>query len=79
MMASFYYYDQDPSGFCFLVQITACYLNLTGATKFKYEKKNEKNSGRSSKMRPSCKWPIERFTHVTSIYANLWEQKKAFT
>ena len=28
-----------------------CYLNLTGATKFKYEKKNEKNSGRSKKMR----------------------------
>ena len=23
MMASFYYYDQDPSGFCFLVQIRA--------------------------------------------------------
>ena len=35
-----------------------CYLNLTGATKVKYEKKNEKNSGRSSKMTPSCKWPI---------------------
>ena len=24
-----------------------CYLNLTGMTKFKYERKNEKNSGRS--------------------------------
>ena len=23
MTASFYYYDQDPSGFCFLVQIRA--------------------------------------------------------
>ena len=23
MMASFYNYDQDPSGFCFLVQISA--------------------------------------------------------
>ena len=32
-----------------------CYLNLTGATKFKNEKKNEKNYGRSSKMTPSCK------------------------
>ena len=27
-------------------------------TKFKYERKNEKDSGRSSKMKPSCKWPI---------------------
>ena len=44
---SFYYYDQDPSGFCFL-----------GASKFTYERKNEKNSGRSSKMTLSCKWPI---------------------
>ena len=35
-----------------------CYLNLTGITKFKYEKKTEKNSGRSSKMTTSCKWPI---------------------
>ena len=36
-----------------------CYLNLTGITKFKYERKNEKDSGRSSKMKPSCKWPID--------------------
>ena len=34
-----------------------CHLNLAGITKFKYEKKNEKGSGRS-KMTPSCKWPI---------------------
>ena len=27
-------------------------------TKFKYERKNEKDSGRSSKMKPQCKWPI---------------------
>ena len=35
-MASFYCYDQDPSGFCFLVQIFKdfCHLNLTGITKF---------------------------------------------
>ena len=26
-----------------------CYLNLTGATKFKYEKKTQKNSGHSSR------------------------------
>ena len=64
-MASFYYYDQNPLGFCFLVQIRAqCYLNLTGATKFKYERKNEKNSGHSSKMTLSGKWPIAE-TSVT--------------
>ena len=27
-------------------------------TKYKYERKNEKDSGRSSKMTPSCTWPI---------------------
>ena len=35
-----------------------CYLNLAVISKFKYEKKNEKGSGLSSKMTPSCKWPI---------------------
>ena len=35
-----------------------CYLNLAGITKFKCERKNEKNSGRSSKMTLSGKWPI---------------------
>ena len=53
-----YYYDQNPSGFSFLVQIGFCHLNLAGITKFKYEKKNEKDSGHNSKMNPSCKWPI---------------------
>ena len=33
-----------------------CYLNLSGITKLKYKRKNEKESG--SKMTPSCKWPI---------------------
>ena len=44
MMVSFYYYDQDPPGFCFLVQIRAfhVYLSLTGVSKYKYEKKNER-------------------------------------
>ena len=32
-----------------------CHLNPAGITKFKYEKKNEKDSGRSGKMTPSCK------------------------
>ena len=40
------------------------HLNLAGITKFKCEKKNEKDSGRSSKMTPSCKWPIR--VHVAS-------------
>ena len=41
-----------------------CHSNLAGITKFKYEKKNEKDSGRSSNMTPSCKWPIR--VHVDS-------------
>ena len=57
-----YYYDQNPSGFCFLVQITAFVINLAGITKFNYEKKNEKDSGHSSKMTPSCKWLIRYFS-----------------
>ena len=28
-------------------------------TKFKYERKNEKDSGRSSKMTPLCQWPVQ--------------------
>ena len=35
-----------------------CYLNLAGITKFEYEKKNEKGSGRNSKITPLCKWSI---------------------
>ena len=35
-----------------------CYSNLTGITKVKYERRNEKDSGRRSKITPSCKWPI---------------------
>ena len=54
MMTSFYYYDQNLSGFCVLVQIS-----LAGITKFEYERKNKKDSGRSSKITPSCKWPIK--------------------
>ena len=54
-MASFSYYNQNPSGYCFLVQIKAFfYLNLTGITKFKYERE-KMNSGLSSKKTSSCK------------------------
>ena len=46
----------SSEGFAFLCKLELfCYLNLTGATKFKYERKSEKNSGRNSKMTPSCK------------------------
>ena len=58
-MASFYYYYQNPSGFCFLVEIIAFVIlpSLGLITKFKYERKNEMNSGLSSKKTLSCKWP----------------------
>ena len=36
-----------------------CYLNLSGITRFNYERNNEKDFGRSSKMTPSCKWSVE--------------------
>ena len=49
MMASFYYYDQDPSGFCFFCKLGLFYLNPTGATKFTYQRKKEKNAVRSSR------------------------------
>ena len=52
MMTSFYYYDQNPSALCFLAQIKA-FVNLAGITTFEYERINEKDSGRSSKMTPS--------------------------
>ena len=34
------------------------YLNLAGITEFIYKRTNEKDSGHSSKMTPSCKLPI---------------------
>ena len=39
-----------------------CHWNLAGITKLKYERKNEKDSGHSSKMTPSCKWLIRYFS-----------------
>ena len=47
-------------GFVFFLQIKAFAI-----TKFKYERKNEKDSGRSSKMTPSCKWPIFSLTSAS--------------
>ena len=49
-----------------------CYLILGGITKFKYERKNVKDSGRISKMTPSCKWPIRRgFGKNNSVLAGV--------
>ena len=59
MRASFYYCHKNHSGFCFLVQIKAfVFLNLTGITTFKHERKNKMNSGLSSRKRSLCKSPI---------------------
>ena len=55
------YFKLNPVEFCFLVQIKALSFNFTEITKFKYEKKNEKDSGHSCKMMPSCKLPIACF------------------
>ena len=55
MMSSFYYYDQDPSGFCFLVQIRAfVVLTSLGLPNLNMKRKNERNSGRSSKRTRIC-------------------------
>ena len=72
MMMSFYY-DQNPSGFCFLVQIGAfVILDLAGITKFKYERKNEKmDSGRDSKMTSSWKWPNRYSNGTKGLRSNL--------
>ena len=39
-MTSFYYYDQNPSGFCFLEQIRS-FVIFAGITEFEYERKND--------------------------------------
>ena len=70
-MTSFYYYDQNPSGFCFLVLIKAfVYSNLTEITKFKFERKNEKDSGKSTEMTPSGKWPIGSRAKTTAVHVH---------
>ena len=63
-MGSFYFYNQNPSGFCFLVQIRAfSNSKLTGIIKFNNERENEMNSALSSKKKSSCKWPIMKKMH----------------
>ena len=53
-----------------------CYLNLTEITKFKYERKNEKDSGRSSTMTPSGKWPIRRSSATLQPVVNSFPVKE---
>jgi len=62
-MTSFYDYDQNPSEFCFLVQIRAFVIQTPPG--LQYEMKNEKGSDRSSKMTPSCKWPIDQLKFLS--------------
>ena len=70
-----YYYDQIPSGFSFLFQITAFVNEISlGLPNLNYEEKNETDSGRSSKMTPSCKWPI---AFAVTIQIFLLSNKKA--
>ena len=52
-MTSFYYDDQSPSGFSFLVQIRTFVIYLAGITKFEHERKNVKDSGHSGKIIPA--------------------------
>ena len=52
------------------------YLNLIGITEFKYERKNEKGSGRSSRMTPSCKWSIESSLSKWGQEQNLSSKEK---
>ena len=59
MMTSFYYYDENFRTLLSCTNQGFCYRNLTGITKLKYERKNEKDSGRSSKMTSSCKSLIQ--------------------
>ena len=42
----------------FLSKVGLLLFKLAWITEFKYERKNEKDSGHGTKMMPSCKWPI---------------------
>ena len=61
-----------------------CYLNLAGITKFEYERKNKKDSGRSSKITPSCKGLLSERTlnihppfvvSVTMLIINIYKSR----
>ena len=42
MMTSFYYYDQNSSGFCFLMQIRSSVINLAGITNLNMKGKTKR-------------------------------------
>ena len=45
-----------------------CYLILAGIIEFKYGRKNEKDSGPSSEVTPSCKWPIDNNEYTVGVF-----------
>ena len=51
-------------GFAFLCDLALLLFKPHGITKCKYERKNDKDSGRSSKMTSLCKWPIRSTTQI---------------
>ena len=55
-----------------------CYSNFTGIAKFKYERKNEMNSGLSSKNTSSCIWPIWYISLVVHTESRRHENSKAY-
>ena len=58
-------------GFAFLFKLSFCYRNLTAITKFKYERKNEINSGLTNKKDVMCKWPIKWFAKIPNSDGSL--------
>ena len=63
MMMSPSYCNQNPSGFCFLVQIRSFVIYTSLGLQnlnMKGKRKKEKDCGRSSKTMPLCKWPISK-------------------
>ena len=59
-MTSFYYYDKNPSGFCFLVLIRASVIQTSPGLQ-NLHMKGKTTRILVGKMTPSCKWPIELF------------------
>ena len=58
-MASFYYCDQNLSGYCFRVQIKAFVIQTSlGLPNLNRKEKNEMNSGLSSKRRHRANGPL---------------------
>ena len=64
-MTSFYYYPESFRVLLPYENYGFCNLNLTGISKFKYERKNEMNSGPSSK-----KSVIVQMAHFSGFLAD---------